>query len=115
MQPFSVEPVTLIEEVSPRTPTLRHAVRRTVALLMDKAGGIACAKFAHRSVSSRYPDLIAQPIKATTTGQVASTSNHRLCQGHAQSMSKSDWERRLICEGYFRRHRLQGAPSRFLN
>ena len=49
MDPYSTEPVTLIEEVFPQdTNAYNTLFGGRLLSLMDKAGGIACAKFAHR-------------------------------------------------------------------
>ena len=49
MEPYSTEPVTLIEEVFPQdTNAYNTLFGGRLLSLMDKAGGIACAKFAHR-------------------------------------------------------------------
>ena len=49
MEPYSTEPVTLIEEVFPQdTNAYDTLFGGRLLSLMDKAGGIACAKFAHR-------------------------------------------------------------------
>ena len=49
MEPFSTEPVTLIEEVFPQdTNSYNTLFGGRLLSLMDKAAGIMCAKFAHR-------------------------------------------------------------------
>ncbi len=109
MQPFSVEPVTLIEEVFPQdTNAYDTLFGGRLLSLMDKAGGIACAKFAHREFVTISIDTLTfiaparQGDLLEVTGQVVFTSTHTACvKVTAQSMSKSDWERRPICEGYF--------------
>ena len=64
MQPFSVEPVTLIEEVFPQdTNAYDTLFGGRLLSLMDKAGGIACAKFAHREfVTISIDQNLAAPI-----------------------------------------------------
>ena len=109
VQPFSVEPVTLIEEVFPQdTNAYDTLFGGRLLSLMDKAGGIACAKFAHREFVTISIDTLTfiaparQGDLLEVTGQVVFTSTHTACvKVTAQSMSKSDWERRPICEGYF--------------
>ena len=109
VQPFSVEPVTLIEEVFPQdTNAYDTLFGGRLLSLMDKAGGIACAKFAHREFVTISIDTLTfiaparQGDLLEVTGQVVFTSNHTACvKVTAQSMSKSDWARRPICEGYF--------------
>ena len=49
MEPYSTEPVTLIEEVFPQdTNSYNTLFGGRLLSLMDKAAGIVCAKFAHR-------------------------------------------------------------------
>ena len=49
MEPFSREPVTLIEEVFPQdTNSYDTLFGGRLLSVMDKAAGIACSKFAHR-------------------------------------------------------------------
>ena len=51
MEPFSKEPVTLIEEVFPQdTNSYNTLFGGRLLSLMDKAAGIVCAKFAHREL-----------------------------------------------------------------
>ena len=109
VEPFSTEPVTLIEEVFPQdTNAYDTLFGGRLLSLMDKAGGIACAKFAHREFVTISIDTLTfiaparQGDLLEVTGQVVFTSTHTACvKVTAQSMSKSDWERRPICEGYF--------------
>jgi len=109
VQPFSIEPVTLIEEVFPQdTNAYDTLFGGRLLSLMDKAGGIACAKFAHREFVTISIDTLTfiaparQGDLLEVTGQVVFTSTHTACvKVTAQSMSKSDWARRPICEGYF--------------
>ena len=63
MEPHTKEPITLIEEVFPQdTNSYNTLFGGRLLALMDKAGGIACAKFAHReSVSYTHLTL---PTKA---------------------------------------------------
>ena len=58
VEPFSTEPVTLIEEVFPQdTNAYDTLFGGRLLSLMDKAGGIACAQFAHdfRTGETRSP------------------------------------------------------------
>ena len=49
MEPFSTEPVVLIEEVFPQdTNSYGTLFGGRLMSLMDKAAGIVCSKFAHR-------------------------------------------------------------------
>ena len=75
---------------------------------MDKAGGIACAKFAHREFVTISIDTLTfiaparQGDLLEVTGQVVYTSSHTACtKVTAYTMSKATWEKSIICEGYF--------------
>ena len=109
MEPYSTEPVTLIEEVFPQdTNAYNTLFGGRLLSLMDKAGGIACAKFAHRefvTISIDTLTIIAparQGDLLEVTGQVVYTSSHTACtKVTAYTMSKATWEKSIICEGYF--------------
>jgi acyl-CoA hydrolase len=109
MEPYSVEPVTLIEEVFPQdTNAYNTLFGGRLLSLMDKAGGIACAKFAHREFVTVSIDTLTfiaparQGDLLEVTGQVVYTSSHTACtKVSAYTMSKATWERNIICEGYF--------------
>ena len=109
MDPYSVEPVTLIEEVFPQdTNAYNTLFGGRLLSLMDKAGGIACAKFAHREFVTVSIDTLTfiaparQGDLLEVTGQVVYTSSHTACtKVSAYTMSKATWERNIICEGYF--------------
>ena len=109
MEPYSIEPVTIIEEVFPQdTNAYDTLFGGRLLSLMDKAGGIACAKFAHREFVTVSIDTLTfiaparQGDLLEVTGQVVFTSNHTACvKVTACAMSKADWERKRICEGYF--------------
>ena len=109
MEPYSVEPVTLIEEVFPQdTNAYNTLFGGRLLSLMDKAGGIACAKFAHREFVTVSIDTLTfiaparQGDLLEVTGQVVYTSSHTACtKVSAYTMSKATWERSIICEGYF--------------
>ena len=109
MEPYSVEPVTLIEEVFPQdTNAYDTLFGGRLLSLMDKAGGIACAKFAHREfvTISIDPLTFIAPARQgdllEVTGQVVYTSSHTACtKVSAYTMSKATWEKKIICEGYF--------------
>ena len=103
MEPYTKEPVTLIEEVFPQdTNSYNTLFGGRLLSLMDKAGGIACAKFAHREFVTISIDTLKfiaparQGDLLEVTGQVVFTSSHTAC-----TMNKSDWEKKKICEGYF--------------
>jgi acyl-CoA hydrolase len=109
MEPYSTEPVTLIEEVFPQdTNAYNTLFGGRLLSLMDKAGGIACAKFAHREFVTISIDTLTfiaparQGDLLEVTGQVVYTSSHTACtKVTAYTMSKATWEKNIICEGYF--------------
>ena len=98
MKPFSTEPVTLIEEVFPQDTNSYDTL----------FGGIACSKFAHREFVTISIDTLTFKAPARqgdlieVTGRVVFTSTHTAgVKVTACAMTKSDWETRVICEGYF--------------
>ncbi len=109
MEPYSTEPVTLIEEVFPQdTNAYNTLFGGRLLSLMDKAGGIACAKFAHREFVTISIDTLTfiaparQGDLLEVTGQVVYTSSRTACtKVTAYTMSKATWEKSIICEGYF--------------
>jgi len=109
MDPYSTEPVTLIEEVFPQdTNAYNTLFGGRLLSLMDKAGRIACAKFAHREFVTISIDTLTfiaparQGDLLEVTGQVVYTSSHTACtKVTAYTMSKATWEKSIICEGYF--------------
>ena len=109
MEPYSKEPVTLIEEVFPQdTNAYDTLFGGRLLSLMDKAGGIACAKFAHREFVTISIDTLKfiaparQGDLLEVIGKVVFTSQHTACaKVTAYTMSKATWERTKICEGFF--------------
>jgi acyl-CoA hydrolase len=75
---------------------------------MDKAGGIACAKFAHREFVTISIDALTfiaparQGDLLEVTGKVVFTSSHTACtKVTAVAVNKATWEKKKICEGFF--------------
>ena len=109
MEPYSTEPVALIEEVFPQdTNAYNTLFGGRLLSLMDKAGGIACAKFAHREFVTISIDTLTfiaparQGDLLEVTGQIVYTSSRTACtKVTAYTMSKATWEKSIICEGYF--------------
>ncbi len=65
MEPYTKEPVTLIEEVFPQdTNSYNTLFGGRLLSLMDKAGGIACAKFAHREFVTISIDTLKFKVHA---------------------------------------------------
>tara|TARA_B100000287_G_scaffold265622_1_gene249852 strand:+ start:177 stop:638 length:462 start_codon:yes stop_codon:yes gene_type:complete len=109
MEPYSTEPVTLIEEVFPQdTNAYDTLFGGRLLSLMDKAAGITCSKFAHREFVTISIDTLTFKAPARqgdlieVTGKVVFTSNRTACtKVTAWAMNKSDWSKSVICEGYF--------------
>ena len=109
MEPYSTEPVTLIEEVFPQdTNSYNTLFGGRLLSLMDKTAGITCSKFAHREFVTISIDTLVFKAPARqgdlieVTGRIVFTSMHTACaKVTAEAMSKSDWSRKTICEGYF--------------
>ena len=75
---------------------------------MDKAAGIMCAKFAHREFVTISIDTLEFKAPARqgdlieVTAKIVFTSNRTACaKVTAWAMSKSDWSKTEICQGYF--------------
>ena len=109
MEPYSTEPVTLIEEVFPQdTNSYNTLFGGRLLSLMDKAAGIVCAKFAHREFVTISIDTLEFKAPAKqgdlieVTAKIVFTSNRTACaKVTAWAMSKSDWTKTEICQGYF--------------
>lgn len=109
MEPYSTEPVTLIEEVFPQdTNSYNTLFGGRLLSLLDKAAGITCSKFAHREFVTISIDTLTFKAPARqgdlieVTGKVVFTSNRTACtKVTARAMNKSDWSKTVICEGYF--------------
>ncbi len=109
MKHYSKEPVILIEHVFPGD-TNDHDTLFGGRLLsiMDKAGGIACSKFAHREFVTISIDTLKfiaparQGDLLEVTGKVVFTSTHTACtKVTAMAVDKATWKKKKICEGYF--------------
>ncbi|MBL6885271.1 hypothetical protein N9M86_00680 [Euryarchaeota archaeon] len=109
MEPYSKEPATLIEHVFPGDTNAYDTLFGGKLLsLMDKAGGIACAKFAHREFVTISIDALTfiaparQGDLLEVTGKVVFTSSHTACtKVTAVAVNKATWEKKKICEGFF--------------
>ena len=109
MEPYSKEPATLIEHVFPGDTNAYDTLFGGKLLsLMDKAGGIACAKFAHREFVTISIDALTfiaparQGVLLEVTGKVVFTSSHTACtKVTAVAVNKATWEKKKICEGFF--------------
>ena len=109
MEPYSKEPATLIEHVFPGDTNAYDTLFGGKLLsIMDKAGGIACAKFAHREFVTISIDALTfiaparQGDLLEVTGKVVFTSSHTACtKVTAVAVNKATWEKKKICEGFF--------------
>jgi len=109
MEPYSKEPATLIEHVFPGDTNAYDTLFGGKLLsLMDKAGGIACAKFAHREFVTISIDALTfiaparQGDLLEVTGKVVFTISHTACtKVTAVAVNKATWEKKKICEGFF--------------
>jgi|TARA_B110000495_G_scaffold137065_1_gene120156 acyl-CoA hydrolase len=109
MEPYSKEPAMLIEHVFPGdTNAYDTLFGGRLLSLMDKAGGIACAKFAHREFVTISIDALTfiapahQGDLLEVTGKVVFTSSHTACtKVTAVAVNKANWEKKKICEGFF--------------
>ncbi|HJM44633.1 MAG TPA: acyl-CoA thioesterase [Candidatus Poseidoniaceae archaeon] len=109
MEPFSTEPVIIIEEVFPQdTNSYGTLFGGRLMSLMDKAAGIVCSKFAHREFVTISIDTLKflrpahQGDLIEITSKVVFTSTHSAaCRVIAKRINKSDWKGEDICTGYF--------------
>jgi len=109
MEPYSKEAAMLIEHVFPGdTNAYDTLFGGRLLSLMDKAGGIACAKFAHREFVTISIDALTfiaparQGDLLEVTGKVVFTSSHTACtKVTAVAVNKANWEKKKICEGFF--------------
>ena len=109
MEPYSIEPVKIIEEVFPQdTNSYGTLFGGRLMSLMDKAAGIVCSKFAHREFVTISIDTLKflhpahQGDLVEIKAKVVFTSTHSAaCRVIAKRISKSDWKGEVICTGYF--------------
>ena len=109
MEHYSKEPVTLIEHIFPGDTNDHNTLFGGRLLsIMDKAGGIACSKFAHRELVTISIDTLKfiaparQGDLLEVTGKVVFTSTHTACtKVTAMAVDKATWKKKKICEGYF--------------
>lgn len=109
MEPFSKEPVTLIEEVFPQdTNSYGTLFGGRLMEMMDKAAGIVASKFAHREFvtvsidTMEFKSPARQGDLIEVVGKVVFTSTHSAaCKVNAYAMRKADWTRQEICSGFF--------------
>ncbi len=108
-EPFSTEPVTLIEEVFPQdTNALNTLFGGRLLSIMDTAAGVVSSKFAHRdfvtvsidALKFKRPAFQGDLIEATAT--VIYTSTHTVgVHVVANRLNRTEWDRQEICSGLF--------------
>jgi acyl-CoA hydrolase len=108
-EPFTTEPVTLIQEVFPGdTNAYDTLFGGRLLSIMDTAAGIVSSKFAHRQFVTVSIDALKfkkpafQGDLIEVTAKVVFTSTHTAgCHVVAQRIDRSVWEYEDICYGFF--------------
>ncbi len=108
-EPFSTEPVVLIQEVFPGdTNAYNTLFGGRLLSIMDTAAGIVSSKFAHREFvtvsidSLKFKRPAFQGDLIEVTAQVVFTSTHTAgCHVIARRLDRSVWESEEICTGFF--------------
>ena len=101
------EPISVFEEIFPSdTNPYGTAFGGKILALMDRAAGLAAARFAHEHFVTASLDALefSAPVKqgeiAEMEGRVVYTSSHT-CAAHVRvfAIDKRVWDRRLCCQG----------------
>ena len=108
-EPFSTEPVTLIQEVFPGdTNAYNTLFGGRLLSMMDTAAGIVSSKFAHRQFvtvsidSLKFKKPAYQGDLIEVTAKVVFTSTHTAgCHVIARRIDRGVWECEDICYGFF--------------
>ncbi len=108
-EPFTTEPVVLIQEVFPGdTNAYNTLFGGRLLSIMDTAAGIVSSKFAHREFvtvsidSLKFKRPAFQGDLIEVTAQVVFTSTHTAgCYIIARRLDRSVWESEDICTGFF--------------
>ncbi len=108
-EPYSTEPVTLLEEVFPGdTNAYNTLFGGRLMSIMDTAAGVVSSKFAHREFVTVSIDSLKfcrpayQGDLIEVTARVVFTSTHTAgCHVVARRLERSKWEREEICSGFF--------------
>jgi len=108
-EPFSIEPVVLIQEVFPGdTNAYNTLFGGRLLSMMDTAAGIVSSKFAHRQFVTVSIDALKfkkpayQGDLIEVTAKVVFTSTHTAgCHVVARRIDRSVWETEDICFGFF--------------
>tara|TARA_B100001996_G_scaffold215760_1_gene165835 strand:+ start:3102 stop:3563 length:462 start_codon:yes stop_codon:yes gene_type:complete len=107
--PYSVEPVTKIDEVFPQdTNAYNTLFGGRLMSIMDTAAGMVASKFAHREFVTVSVDALKfrrpayQGDLIETTARVVHTSTHTAgVHVVAQRLNRSEWVTEEICSGFF--------------
>ena len=108
-EPFTTEPVTLIQEVFPGdTNAYDTLFGGRLLSIMDTAAGIVSSKFAHRQFVTVSIDALKfkkpayQGDLIEVTAKVVFTSTHTAgCHVIARRIDRGVWECEDICYGFF--------------
>ncbi len=108
-EPYSVEPVTKIDEVFPQdTNAYNTLFGGRLMSIMDTAAGMVASKFAHREFVTVSVDALKfrrpayQGDLIETTARVVHTSTHTAgVHVIAQRLNRSEWVTEEICSGFF--------------
>ena len=108
-EPYSTEPVVLLNEVFPQDTNSRGTLFGSRLLsIMDTAAGIVSSKFAHKQFVTISIDSLKFMRPAwkgdlvEVTSRVVFTSRTTTgCYVVARRLTRSDWEPEDICAGFF--------------
>lgn len=108
-EPYSVEPVTKIDEVFPQdTNAYNTLFGGRLMSIMDTAAGMVSSKFAHREFVTVSVDALKfkrpayQGDLIETTAKVVHTSTHTAgVHVVAKRLNRSEWVTEEICSGFF--------------
>ena len=108
-EPYSIEPVTKIDEVFPQdTNAYNTLFGGRLMSIMDTAAGMVSSKFAHREFVTVSVDALKfkrpayQGDLIETTAKVVHTSTHTAgVHVVAKRLNRSEWVTEEICSGFF--------------
>ena len=108
-EPYSIEPVTKIDEVFPQdTNAYNTLFGGRLMSIMDTAAGMVSSKFAHREFVTVSVDALKfkrpayQGELIETTAKVVHTSTHTAgVHVVAKRLNRSEWVTEEICSGFF--------------
>ena len=108
-EPYSIEPVTKIDEVFPQdTNAYNTLFGGRLMCIMDTAAGMVSSKFAHREFVTVSVDALKfkrpayQGDLIETIAKVVHTSTHTAgVHVVAKRLNRSEWVTEEICSGFF--------------